>query len=29
MTLNHLADLPVLEYNTGHHSRSTLFLKRR
>jgi exopolysaccharide biosynthesis polyprenyl glycosylphosphotransferase len=27
-TLDHLADLPVLEYNTGHLSRSTLLLKR-
>ncbi len=26
--LNHLADLPFLEYNTGDLSRSTLFLKR-
>ena len=26
--LNHLADLPVLEYNTANLSRSTLFLKR-
>jgi exopolysaccharide biosynthesis polyprenyl glycosylphosphotransferase len=27
-TLNHLAELPILEYNTGHLSRSTLLLKR-
>jgi len=26
--LNHLIELPVLEYNTGNLSRSTLFLKR-
>jgi len=26
--LNHLAELPVFEYNTGDLSRSTLFLKR-
>lgn len=26
--LNHLAELPLLEYRTGHISRSTLFLKR-
>ena len=26
--LNHVADLPVMEYNTWHVSRSTLFLKR-
>ena len=27
-TLSHLAELPILEYNTGHLSRSTLLLKR-